>query len=88
MLDNNFAITYIGTQCKCYLKVGQGSQGVEQCHGLPGARGSTQHEWLVLSEPGVEEGLMPHGVQRGNNNVWRPHLVGFHLNLGDLAHPL
>jgi len=88
MLATIFAITYIPTQCKCYLKVGQGSKGVEQCHGLPGAGGSTQQEWLVLSEPGVEEGLMPHSVECGYNNVWRSHLVGLHLNLGDLAHPL
>ena len=71
-----------------YLKIGQGSQGVEQRHGLSRARGSAQHEWLVFSQPGIEESLVPHGVQRGNNNVRRPHLVGLNLNLGDLAHPL
>lgn len=80
-------ITYPATW-KLYLVVRQCSQGTEQCHSLPGARGPTQHKRFVLSKPGVEEQLVSNSVQGGDDNVRRAHFVGLHLNLGDLVCPL
>ena len=71
-----------------YLKVRQSSESREECHSLSRSRWPTEHHWLVLGQPGVEEGLMADSVQRGHHNVRGTNLMGLHLNLGNLVVPL
>ena len=70
-----------------YLEVGQGAQRAEERHRLPGSRRAAQHHRLVFSKPRVEEGLVPHGVDGGDDDVGGGHLVGLHLHLGHARRP-
>ena len=70
-----------------YLHVGQGPQGAEERHGLAGPGGPTQDQRLVLSQPGIQEGLVADSVQSGHHHVWGGHLVRLHLNLWHLGLP-
>ena len=42
----------------------------------------------MLSQPGVEQGLMANSVQGRNHNVRRTNLMGLHLDLRHLVVPL
>ena len=41
----------------------------------------------MFGEPGVEQTLVPNGVECGDDDVRRRHLVGFHFDLRDARGP-
>ena len=71
-----------------YLKIRQSSESGEECHSFSRSRWPTEHHWLVLGQPGVEERLMADSVQGGNHNVRGTNLMGLHLYLRYLVVPL
>ena len=74
--------------CMPYLKVRQSSESREECHSLSRSRWPTEDHWLVLGQPGVEEGLMADSVQGGHHNVRGTNLMGLNLYLRNLVIPL
>lgn len=69
------------------LHVRQGAEGAEESHGLSGPRRATQNQGFVLGQPGVQQSLVSHRVQRGHHHVGRRHLVRLYLDLRYLALP-
>ena len=70
-----------------YLHVWQGPQSTEECHGFAGPWRPTQHQRFVLSQPGVQQALMAHSVNGGDDQICSGHFVRLHLHLGDLGLP-
>ena len=70
-----------------HLHVGQRAEGGEEGHSLTRAGRAAEDHRLVLGQPGVEQGLVPHGVKGGHHHVRGGHLVSLHLHLGHLGRP-
>lgn len=61
---------------KDHFEVRQGLQGAHESHGLARARGATQNERAMFTQPGTQDVLVSQGVYSGNDQVSISHFLG------------
>ena len=64
-----------------YLHIRQGSESTEKCHGFSRSGWTTKDKRFMLSQPCVEQALMPHCINGRDDNIRGSNLMCLHFNL-------